>query len=83
MVTEYVNDIARQMNVPVSGVTTVEGARTGCLGVHLLNISFKGKAVSALMYQKELEDLQNSVYSDRLELKVRSALLRLQLLLAP
>jgi hypothetical protein len=83
MVTEFVNDIARQMNIPVSGVTIIEGSKAGCLGVYLLNISFKDKVVNALMYQKELDDLQKNVHSDRLEIKVRSALIRLQMQLAP
>jgi hypothetical protein len=83
MVTGFVNDLAKQMNIPVSEVNTVEGSGAGCLGVHLLNISFEGKVVNALMYDRELFDLQNNVLSDRLEIKVRSALIRLQMLLAP
>jgi hypothetical protein len=83
MFTGFVNDLAKQMNIPVTEVNTKESSGAGCLGVHLLNISFEGKVVNALMYQKELDDLQINVQSDRLEIKVRSALIRLQMLLAP
>lgn len=83
MITAYVKDIAIQMNVPVTGVTTVEGSKVGCLDVHLLNISSKGKVVSVLLYQKELDELQNGVHSDRLEVKVGSALIRLRMQLQP
>jgi hypothetical protein len=57
MVTGFVNDLAKQMNIPVTEVNTKESSGAGCLGVHLLNISFEGKVVNALMYQKELDDL--------------------------
>lgn len=83
MISKYVHDIAMQMNIPVSRVTTVEGSKVGCLNVHLLNISSKGKVVSTLMYQKEFDDLQSNVQSDRLEVKVRSALIRLQMQIQP
>lgn len=83
MITEYVNDLAKQMSISLSRVSTVEGSKVGCLDVHLLNMSSKDKTVSALIYNSELDELLNGMPSDRLELKVRSALGRLNVLIGP
>lgn len=83
MITEYVTDLAGQMSIPLTRVSTVEGSKVGCLDVHLLNMSSKGKTVSALVYKSELDEIQNGIQSERLELKVRSALGRLKIMLEP
>jgi hypothetical protein len=83
MIEEYVTDLAKQMGISLSRVSTVEGSKVGCLDMHLLNMSSKGKTVSALIFKSELDELVNGKQDDRLELKVRSALGRLILSIEP
>lgn len=83
MIQEYAADLAAQMGIQLSQVSVVEGRRVGCLDVHLLNLAIDDHRVSTLVYQSELDDLQGGSYCERLELKIRSALSRLQLILAP
>jgi hypothetical protein len=83
MIHDFVNDIAVQMKMKLSRISVVEGHRVGCLDMHLLKLASKGQVVSALLHQTELENLREGKSCDRLELKVRSALTRLQLLLEP
>jgi hypothetical protein len=79
MIQEYAADLAAQMGILLSRVTVDEGRTVGCLDAYLVNLTSCGHQVSALVYQNELDDPA----SERLELKIRSALSRLQLLLAP
>ncbi|MFZ4858245.1 MAG: hypothetical protein ACOYL3_17795 [Desulfuromonadaceae bacterium] len=79
MIKSYVTDLAKQMNVPLSTVSTEEGDKLGCLGVHMLNMSYDGKVTSALIYQSEFDSILNNEQCDRLELKVRIALDRLKI----
>lgn len=83
MIQEYVVDLAAQMGIKLSRVSMVEGRRVGCLDVHLLNLAADGQRVSTLVYQSELDGLQSGSGCERLELKIRSALSRLQMLLEP
>ena len=83
MIKKYAADIAAQMGMQLSRVSVVEGRDIGCLDVHLLKLMSDGQLVSALVYQSELDHLQSGSSCERLELKIRSALSRLQLLLAP
>lgn len=83
MIQEYAVDLASQMGIKLTQVSVVEGRTVGCLDVHLLHLAAGDKLVSALVYQSELDNLQNGIYSDRLELKLRSAFSRLQMLLDP
>lgn len=83
MMKEYVTDLALHMGIRLSHVSVVEGRRVGCLDVHLLNLASDGHRASTLVYQSELDDLHNGSNCDRLDMKVRSALARLQMLLTP
>lgn len=83
MIDEYAADLAAQMGIKLSEISLVEGRDLGCLDVHLLNLAADGHLVSASVYQSELDTLQSGAGCERLELKIRSALLRLQMLLAP
>jgi hypothetical protein len=83
MMKEYVVDLALQMGIRLSQVTVIEGRRVGCLDVHLLNLAADGQRASTLVYQSELDELQSGSYCERLEMKVRSALTRLQMMLEP
>ena len=81
MIREYVADLAAQTGIKLSRVSVVEGRRIGCLDMHLLHLAADGQLVSTLVYQSELDELQSDSCSERLELKIRTALSRLQLLL--
>jgi hypothetical protein len=81
MIHEYAVELATQSGIQLSQVSVIEGRRVGCLDVHLLHLIAHEHLVSALVYQSELEELQNSSCCDRLEVKIRTALSRLQLLL--
>ena len=83
MIEKYVSDIAIQMGMKLSKVSLVDGRPLGCLDVYLLNISTKERIVSALIFQADLENLEKGICSDRLEVRMRSALSRLKLLLEP
>jgi intergrase/recombinase len=81
MIREYVTNFAVQNGIQLSRVQFVEGRSVGCLDVHLLHLVADQHQVSALVYQSELEALQRGTCVDRLDMKLRAALSRLQLLL--
>jgi len=83
VIEKHTYDVATQMGIKLSRVSIVEGRRVGCADVHLLNLAAGGQRVSTLVYQSELDELQSSVSCERLEMKIRTALLRLQMLLEP
>jgi hypothetical protein len=74
MIHEVAKDIASQVGIQLSSVKMVAGNTVGCLDVHLLHLTSKGQTVSALVYQSELNTLEDGGYCDRLEVKIRSAL---------
>ena len=77
MIKEHASDIALQMGIKLSQVSIVDGHTLGCRDASLLNMTSKGHVVSALVFQSD------RVGCDRLEIRIRSALLRLQMLLEP
>ena len=79
MINNFVNGLASQMGIHLSRLSVVEGRRVGCLDVHLLNLAFNEHSVSTLVYQSELDHISSGSHCERLEVKVRSALSRLQL----
>lgn len=83
MIQDYVTDLAAQMGIQLSRVSVVEGRGVGCLDVYLLNMAVDSHLVSTLVYQSELDNLQSGSYCERLELKIRTALSRMELLLEP
>jgi hypothetical protein len=78
MIKEYVSDIAKQMGIKLSRVSLVDGKPLGCIGVHLLIISTKGRTVDTLLFQDDLENLEKGFNCDHLEVRIRIALLRLK-----
>jgi hypothetical protein len=76
-------DIADQMGIQLSKIAFVEGNKVGCLDIHLLNLSTKGKLVSVLAYQSDVDNLLSGKSNDRLETKIRTALSRLKIMLEP
>jgi len=83
MIQEYVSELARQTGTVLSGVRFIEGRTVGCLDVHLLHLVQEENFVSALVYQSELDALTNGSCCKRLDMKIRTALTRLQALKSP
>jgi len=83
MLTEMIYDLAAQMGVRLTKISFVEGEQLGCQDVSLLKIYVNDHVVSALIYRADIDGIAHHVNRDRLEVRLRSALSRLQLLLAP
>ena len=81
MIQAYAAKLAEQSGVPLSRVSVIEGRKVGCSNAHLLHLIADGNLVSALVHQSELEELQSSSYCEQLEIKIKTALSRLQVLL--
>jgi hypothetical protein len=83
MIKEYTSNMAAQLGIQLSKIGFIEGDKVGCLDVHLMTIISKGHLVSVLAYQADIDNLLAGKCCDGLEIKVRSALSRLQLLAGP
>jgi hypothetical protein len=81
MIKTYVTSLAEQMGIKLSRVSFVDGKLLGCRDSHLIQLYSNGEMESALVYQRELEALQDGIRRERLELRIRTALSRLQMLL--
>lgn len=81
MINEYITTIALEMRMHVPQMSVVEGVTVGCYDVFLLHLTSGAHRVNALVYQSELDYLQNGISCDQLEVRIRIALSRLQLLL--
>lgn len=77
MIRKYVTDLAVQKGIHLSGIRLVEGRTVGCLDVHLLHLVTDNHQTSILVYQSELEALQNGFCVNRLNMKLRKALSKL------
>lgn len=83
MIREYAAELAAQTGTQLSRATVVDGKLLGCRDSHLLQL-FSGEHMeSALIFQSELDDLQNGIRRDRLEARIRTALSRLKMLSEP
>ena len=83
MIREYTAGLAAQMEIKLSRVSIIDGKLLGCRDSHLLQIYSDNHMESVLIYQSELETLQNEIQSDRLETRIRGALTRLKKFLTP
>jgi hypothetical protein len=83
MIDEYTKDLAKQAGIHISSIRVVEGRAVGITDSYLLNMVSHGQTVSALVHQSEMENLCKGLPCDRLEIKIRSALSRLEMLLEP
>lgn len=81
MIKEYVVGLAEQMGIKPSKVTIKEQPPAGSLDAYSLEISSNGKLVSERVHISEILNFENGQKSDLLEIKVRSALLRLKMML--
>ena len=81
MIREYTSKLAKQFGIQLSGISVIDGRKVGCDNAHLLHLVAEGNLVSALVQQSELEELQSSSCCEQLEIKIKAALSRLQILL--
>jgi hypothetical protein len=81
MIQTYAVKLAEQSGIQLSRVSVIEGRKVGCSNAHLLHLIADGNLVSALVQQSELEELQSSSYCEQLDIKIKTALSRLQVLL--
>jgi hypothetical protein len=82
MIKAYVADLAAQMGIRLSKVALEGGLEVACID-YRLEITSKSHVVSTLIRQSELDSLGGGAVSGFLELKIRTALERLKMLLAP
>jgi len=82
MIQEYVTDLANQMGVKLTKVSVTGGLTAACVDYRLEIVS-KSHVVSTMIHQSELDSIENGSCSGFLELKIRSALERLYIQLAP
>jgi hypothetical protein len=83
MIQEFASDIANQIGIQLSRVSVTEGRPVGATDVYLLSLAAGEHLVSTLIYQSELDHLQNGTDSGQLEEKIRAALERLRIQLEP
>jgi hypothetical protein len=81
MIRDYVSGLAKQTGIELSGVRFIEGRTVGCLDVHLLHLAVDENLVSTLVYQSELDALHSGSCCKRLDMKIHTALSRLQALM--
>lgn len=81
MIHDYAADIASQMGIQKLSVSVTNGIRLGCMDMHLVSFVSNGQSVSELIHHSEMDHLRNGIVSDRIEMKIRSSLLRLKSLL--
>jgi hypothetical protein len=77
MINKYAMDLARQMGIELSSVTLSKGQAIGYLDARILSLCAQNRLVIETVHKSELDSLYNGPGSDSLELKVRSALVRL------
>lgn len=80
MIEFFTNDFAKQMGVPLSGLSVVDGSIVGCYDVYLLHLYSDEIRVSTLIHKEELESSKETLCGELLELKIRSALERLRMM---
>jgi hypothetical protein len=83
MIQEYIEDIAVQMGIRLSSVSVEEEWNTFCQDAYLVNLVSEGYQVDIVVYKPDLDNLKTGSCCDMLTERFKSALSRLQLLLAP
>lgn len=77
MIVEYVRELAAQSGVSLTKISVINGKTMGCLDSHLVYLYAGGLMVSTIVYQSEVENLQNGISCDGLETRIRVILGRL------
>lgn len=83
MLEKFVLALSSQMGMSLSKVSIVEGQPLGCIDVQLVTMYSKGRVVSALVFQADINNLESGAGCDSLEVRMRGALSRLKRLLDP
>ena len=83
MIKDFVSGIATQMGMKLTDVSLTDNIHVGCINVQTLKATSNGHAVSTLVLQGDIEKLKSGIDCDRLEVRVRASLLRLQMLIDP
>ena len=83
MIKEFVSDLAAQMGMQLFQVTVDCGSNAFCTDACVLDIESGGRLASVLVYKADLDALSNGFHCEGLEIKIRSALSRLQMMLEP
>lgn len=81
MIKKYASGLAEQIGLKLSKVSLVDGLKLGCRDTYLLNMSSKEHIVSAIIFRDDLERMKSGAGCDRLELRIRSSLARLQIMI--
>ena len=80
MLQEFTANLATQMGIRLSRVKLIDGKLLGCRDSHLVQMYSDGTMESALVYQREIDELQQGLIPLKLESRLRAALSRLHLL---
>lgn len=83
MIKEYVSGIASQMGIKLYKIVFTEGSSLSCRDAHLLCICSENRLVSEYIHQSDIDALMTGADSEMLEMKVRSALEKLKMPIAP
>jgi len=74
MVSEYVISFANQIGVKLTDVRFVEGRTVGCNDVYLLHMVANNRQTSMLVYQSDLDALQNGLCVTNLDNRLNTVL---------
>lgn len=74
MVSEYVISFANQIGVKLTDVRFVEGRTVGCNDVYLLHMVANNRQTSMLVYQSDLDALQNGSCVTNLDNRLNTVL---------
>jgi len=80
MVSEYVISFANQIGVKLTDVRLVEGRTVGCIDVYLLHMVANNRQTSMLVYQSDLDALQNGSCVTNLDNRLNTVLQDIKLL---
>ncbi len=83
MIEKTVRNIAAELGIRPPKASITDGRRLGCRDMHLMTLEFASKKASVLIFESDLDQLRNSICSDRLEENIRTALTRLDKMVSP
>ncbi len=78
MIEKTVKDIAAELNMHAPKVSITDGRRLGCRDMHMLTLEFGSKRSTVLIFQTDLDQLRNSIFCERLDENIRTAITRLK-----
>lgn len=82
MIQDYVSDLANQMGIKITKVSITGGPTVSCVD-YRLEISSKSHVVNTFIHETDLESINSGSCSGFVELKIRAALDRLRIQMAP